>query len=123
MAEDKLFKYRGKTLEELKTMSFEDFTKLLPSILRRKVSRGFSEQEQILLANIRAGGKKFKTHCRDMIVLPEMVGLKMSIYSGKEFVELNIVEEMIAMRFGELVPTRKIATHTSMGAKRTTVRK
>ncbi len=123
MADDKLFKYRGKTLEELKAMSFEDFTVLLPSILRRKVSRGFSEQEKILLENIRAGGKKFKTHCRDIFVFPEMVGLKISIYNGKEFVETNIVEEMIALRFGELVPTRKIATHTSMGAKRTTVRK
>lgn len=123
MAEDKIFKYKGKTLDELKALELEKFAELLPSSLRRKVKRGFSEQEQIFLKNFRAGGKKFKTHCRDLFVLPEMVGAKIAIYSGKEFVEVTIVDEMIGLRFGELVPTRKIATHTTMGAKKTTVRK
>ena len=123
MAEDRIYKYRGKTLEELKAMSIEDFATLLPSTERRKMARGFSPQEQILLENIRAGSKKIRTHCRDMIVLPEMVGLKISIYNGKVFTDIVIVDDLIGMRFGELVPTRKIATHTSVGAKKTVTRK
>jgi ribosomal protein S19 len=52
-----------------------------------------------------------------------MVGLKLLIYNGKEFTEVTIVVEMIALRLGELAPTRKIATHTTMGAKKTVTRK
>lgn len=123
MAEDKIFTFRGKTLEELQKLSIEEFSLLLPSRERRKINRGFTEQEKIFLDNLTAGVKKLKTHCRDLIVLPVMVGKKIPIYNGKAFVEVLIVPEMLGMRFGELVPTRKIASHTSMGAKKTTVRK
>lgn len=123
MAEDKVFKYKGKTLEELQAMTLEDFAKILPSRERRKMTRGFTEQEQIFLSNLEAGAKKLKTHVRDMVVLPNMVDKKISIYSGKEFVEVKIAPEMLGMRFGELVPSRKIAIHTTMGSKRTVVRK
>ncbi len=124
MAEEKIFKYKGKTLDELKVMSMKDFALLLPSNVRRKIKRGFTEQEEILLKSIKSGKKNIRTHLRDMIVLPEMVGLKIHIYNGKEFVQVNIVGEMIGMRFGELVPTRKIAQHSSGGGtKKTSVRK
>jgi len=123
MAEDKVFKFKGKSLEELQAMSLEELSLLLPSRERRKINRGFSEQEQIFLRNMEAGQKKLKTHCRDMIVLPSMVGKKLSIYSGKEFVDVNIVGEMIGYRFGQLAPSKKIAVHTSVGAKKTVVRK
>ncbi len=123
MAEDKKFTYKGKTVEELKAMSLEEFTTLLPSDLKRKVSRGFTEQEKIFLAKFKSGAKNIKTHCRDMIVLPEMIGEKISIYSGKEFVQINIADAMIAMRFGQLVPTRKIASHAGGSKKATSVRK
>lgn len=123
MAEDKVFKYKGKTVEELKEMSLEDFSLLIPSVLRRKISRGFTEQEQKLLTKFEKKEKKIKTHCRDMFVLPSMVGTKIGIYNGKEFVEIMLVPEMIALRFGELAPSRRIAVHTTMGSKRTVVRK
>ena len=123
MAEEKNFKFRGKTLEELKAMSIKDFALLLPSNIRRKVTRGFTEQEEIFLKKIRSGDKNIKTHLRDIFVLPEMVGLKISIYNGKEFIQINIVEDMLGMRFGELVPTRKIAQHTGGGAKKSSIRK
>jgi len=123
MAEDKIYKYKGKTIDELKALSIDEFALLLPSTLRRKIKRGFVEQEQKLLEKVEQGVKSIKTHCRDMVVLPNMVGIKMSIYNGKEFVDIHLVEEMVGMRFGQLVPTRKIATHTTMGAKRMVVRK
>lgn len=123
MEDNKIFKYRGKTIEELKALSIEDLAKIFPSDVRRKLTRGFTTQEQIFLKNIDAGVKNLKTHCRDMIVLPQMIGLKIGIYSGKEFVIVTIVDAMVGMRFGELVPTRKIATHTGGGAKKTVVRK
>lgn len=120
----KIFKFRGKTVSELKELSLEEFSALLPSRLRRKISRGFTEQEEKLLNKIRKGEKNIKTHCRDMIILPEMVGQKISVYNGKEFVQLNIVDEMVTLRLGELAPSRKIGVaHSGGGAKRTEVRK
>ena len=109
--DDKVFRYRGKTVEELQNLSLEEFVSLLPSRIRRKFSRGLTEEEQKLLNKINANEKNIKTHCRDFIVLPSMVGMKISIYNGKEFVAVTILEEMIGMRLGELAPTRKIAKH------------
>ncbi len=41
MAEDKIFKYKGKTIDELKALSLEEFALLVPSTLRRKINRGW----------------------------------------------------------------------------------
>ena len=109
--ESKIFKYRGKTLEELQALSFDDFVAMLPASLRRKVKRGFTEEEVKVMKQIEAGKKNLKTHCRDLFVTPQMVGLRLSIHNGKEFVQIPIMEEMIAMRLGELAPTRKSVKH------------
>ncbi|MEC8220518.1 MAG: ribosomal protein S19 family protein [Nanoarchaeota archaeon] len=111
MSDDKIFTFRGKTLDELKALSEEEFVALLPAAARRKYARGLTPAEQLFLDKFRSGKKNIKTHVRELFVLPEMVGQKISIYSGKEFVQVTIMEEMLGLRFGELVPTRKIAQH------------
>ncbi len=123
MAEDKIYYYRGKTVEELKSMSFEEFTSLLPSDLKRKIKRGFTEEENKLLLKIRTNEKNIKTHCRDMIIIPEMIGHKIGVYNGKEFITITITEELLTLRLGELAMTRKIAAHSGAGAKKTSMRK
>ena len=61
-------------------------------------------------------GRKFiKTHCRSMIILPEMVGHKIGIHNGKEFVAVDIVEESVGHRLGEFALTRKPLKHGSAG--------
>ena len=125
MDDDKIYKFKGKTIEELKALSIEDFSKLLDSTSRRKIKRGFTEQEQKFLEKVKNGERNIKTHCRDMIVLPSIIGQKIGIYSGKEFVSIHFVPEMVGLRFGELVPTRKIGvTHSGGGGqKKSDVRK
>ena len=121
--DDQIFKYKGKTLDELKALSMEELSILLPSSQRRKIKRGFTEQEQKLLDKIKKGEKNIKTHCRDMIILPEMIGLKIGIYNGREFISVNLVADLIGLRLGELAGTRKIVSHSGAGAKKTVVRK
>jgi len=83
----KEFTYKGYTLEELQKMPMDEFIKLLPARQRRSLLRGLTEAQRILLENVRkaraamAKGKKvvIKTHVRDMIILPEMVGLTIHI--------------------------------------------
>ena len=109
MENDKIFRYRGKTKEDLVNMEFNEFVKLLPSRLRRKVKRGFTEEEKKLIDKVQKGKKKIRTHCRDMFVIPIFFDKKIEIHNGKkEFVQINIIEEMVGVRLGELAPTRKI---------------
>lgn len=112
----RVFTYKGKTLEELQKMSLEDFARLVPARERRSLlKRGLTEEQKKLLKNIKSKKKFIKTHVRDMIILPEMVGIKLGVHSGKEFVTVEIKPEMIGHRLGEFVLTRKRVQHSSPG--------
>ena len=116
----KEFRYRGKSLEELNSMSTEALLELLPSRARRSLNRGVSEEKRKLLEDARAmkDGKlqgEIKTHARDMIVLPTMVGLTISVYNGREFVPLQVKPEMIGRYLGEYVITNKKVVHGTPG--------
>lgn len=69
----KEFTYRGKTVEELKSMDLKQFMVLLPSKQRRSLKRGLTEQEKIFLRELKKKDN-VKTHCRDLIIIPEMIG-------------------------------------------------
>ncbi len=110
----KEFMYRGKNLQELQKLSVAEFAELLPSAQRRKIKRGFTEAEQ---AVVRKLSKKSaaKTHARDMIILPGMVGKTIKVHNGKEFAETLVTDEMIGHIFGEFSQTRKSVKHGSAG--------
>lgn len=111
----KKFLFRGKTLEELKQMDSDEFMKLVKSRPRRALKH-VTEQQKILLENIRKNPQKFhKTHCRDTVIVPEMVGVNIGIHNGKEFVSVIITEEMLGHRLGEFSMTRKPVKHSSPG--------
>ena len=111
----KEFSYRGKSLEQLQTMGLKEFAELLPARPRRKIKRGFTEQEKILVRNLRTSKKPVKTHCRSMIILPEMVSKSIKIHGGKSFEEVMIEPEMIGHYLGEFVMTRKKVSHSAPG--------
>jgi len=111
----KIFTYRGKTLEELQKMSIDEVAKLLPARQRRSLKRGLTAQEKKLLERIRNKEKAVKTHVRSMMVLPEMVGKRILVHNGKEWVAVDIKPEMIGYRLGDFALTRKIVRHSSPG--------
>jgi len=116
----KEFRYRGKTLEELNSMSTEALLEILPSRARRSLNRGVSEEKRKLLEDARAmkEGKlegEIKTHARDMIILPTMVGLTIAVHNGREFVPLQVKPEMIGRYLGEYVITNKKVVHGTPG--------
>ncbi len=110
----KEFAFRGYTFEEIQKMSLEDFMKLLPSRERRKLKRGLTEQEEILLRKLRKRGQA-RTHCRDMLILPEMVGKVIFVHNGKDFVRVEIKPEMLGHRLGEFAQTRRFEKHSGPG--------
>ncbi|MCD6243587.1 30S ribosomal protein S19 [Candidatus Bathyarchaeota archaeon] len=119
----KEFKYRGYTIEQLQSMSMDEFISLLPSRQRRSLLRGLSPEQKTLLTKIRQAkeamrqGKRMliKTHCRDMVILPEMVGLTIHVHNGKEFVPVEIKPEMIGHYLGEFAITNKPVKHGTPG--------
>ncbi len=116
----KEFMYRGYTIDELKKMPIDKFIALLPSNARRPLLRGLSKEQSVLLEKVRKSAKTgstkvIKTHCRDMVVLPEMVGLTIAVHNGKEFVPIKITPEMIGHKLGEFAYTNKRVVHGSPG--------
>src|SRR5487761_80888 len=116
----KEFKYRGFSLEQLQGMSFESFLGLLPSRQRRSLNRGISDEKKKLIEETRGAkeGKvkgQIKTHARDMVILPYMAGLTIYVHSGKEFVSLELKQEMIGHYLGEYVITNKKVQHGTPG--------
>lgn len=107
--------WRGKTEEELKVMDIKAFAQLLPARERRKITRGFTEMEKKLLNVIGENASRIKTHCRDMVILPLMIGKMIQVFNGKEFVQVQINYEMLGHRLGEFALTRKGVTHSAPG--------
>ena len=117
------FTYRGYTIEQLRSMSMDEFVMLLPARQRRSLQRGLSPEQRTLLAKVRKAKEAMRkgqtitirTHARDMIILPEMVGLTIHVHNGKEFVPVEIKPEMIGHYLGEFAITNKPVKHGSPG--------
>ena len=119
----KEFMYRGRLLDSIQAMSMDEFITILPSRQRRSLQRGLTPEQRILLEKMRGAqeaakkGKEVtvKTHVRDMIILPEMVGAKIHVHNGKEFVAMGIKPEMIGHYLGEFAITNKPVRHGTPG--------
>jgi len=111
----KIFKFKGKTIDELKTMSLEEFARLLPAKQRRMLLRGFNSKQKKFLERLRKSEKPLRTHLRQMVIIPEMVYKKVLIHNGKEWILIDIKPEMIGHKLGEFALTRKRVIHSAPG--------
>lgn len=120
----KEFHFRGYTEEELKKMSIDEFARLLTARERRSLKRGFTESEKILLEKVRKHPEKFhKTHAREMIILPEMIGQRFGVYvggakegeTGGKWISVVITPEMVGKRLGDFSIPIKRVKHSAPG--------
>jgi small subunit ribosomal protein S19 len=109
------FTYRGYKIDELKAMGMSELLPLMPARARRKINRGLNRSEETLLAKILRGDEKVRTHVRDMIVMPAMIGKTIEIYNGKEFLKVEFQPESVFHYLGEFALTRHRVTHGSAG--------
>ena len=98
----------------------EKLFQLFPSRARRSLTRGINEGKRKLIEEIKsakAGNLKspIRTHIRDLIILPYMVGVQVNVFSGKEFVPVTISVQMINHYLGEFVITNKRVKHGAPG--------
>ena len=116
----KEFSYRGIPKEELENMSLEKLFQLFNARQRRSLTRGIDDGKRKLIEEVKAAkaGKlknPIKTHVRDLIILPYMVGVSVNVFSGKEFRPVTIKTEMIGHYLGEYVITNKKVSHGAPG--------
>ncbi|GMG35064.1 unnamed protein product [Ambrosiozyma monospora] len=116
----KSFQYKGIELDALLELSTEDFAKLCGARVRRRFSRGLDSKPMGLIKKLRAARlaagpnekpAAVKTHLRNMIVVPEMIGSVIGIYNGKVFNTVEIKPEMVGHYLGEFSITYNPVQH------------
>jgi small subunit ribosomal protein S19 len=82
--------------------------------MARSLKKGPFVDPNILkkINKLKPGGKEvIKTWSRGTTITPEMIGFVFGVYNGKEFISVEITEEMVGYRLGEFSPTTKFARH------------
>ncbi|MHA1338655.1 MAG: 30S ribosomal protein S19 [Promethearchaeota archaeon] len=121
--ERKKFMYRGKTLKELRKMSMDEFIQLVPARIRRSLRRGLPKRHKKVLEKLRKAHRALKsgkeiivrTHCRDLPIFPEFVGLTIGVHNGITYIPVKITPEMIGHYLGEYSTTNKAVKHGAPG--------
>lgn len=131
----KEFEYRGVALADLEKMPIDKLRGLLGARQRRSLKRGVTDGKRKVIARMRAaraaaaataagepeggggGGAppRIRTHLRDLIVLPFMVGTTVHVYNGKEFKEIEVKPEMIGHYIGEYSLSGRRVSHGAPG--------
>lgn len=109
--------YRGKPIEELKSLGVREIAKYMPSRSRRTLLRKFDVVEKFIQQCDKKifMKKKIRTHLRDIVIVPRLVGYSIHVYNGKNFQEVKISPLMIGHRLGEFVLTRRKVIHGNPG--------
>ncbi len=118
MAEIRKVTFRGKTIDELRAMSLQDFAKLCTSRARRALLKNGVDKKLIKKLEGQKNSAKpkiIKTHKRDLIVVPAMVGYKLSVYKGKDWEQIEVSTRMLGHYLGEFALTRKKLQHGKAG--------
>jgi small subunit ribosomal protein S19 len=61
--------------------------------------------------------KIIKSYSRCSTIIPEMVGLTISVYNGKTFIPVYITENLVGHKLGEFSPTRIFRGHSGSDKK------
>mmetsp|Transcript_4838 Transcript_4838/g.5601 ORF Transcript_4838/g.5601 Transcript_4838/m.5601 type:complete len:148 (-) Transcript_4838:78-521(-) len=118
------FTFRGIELEKLLDLTNDELMDLVTCRARRRMSRGLKRKPMALIKRLRQAKKEappgekprgVKTHLRNMIIVPEMIGSIIGIYNGKMFCGVEMKPEMIGMYLGEFAITYKPVRHGRPG--------
>ncbi|XP_010452941.1 PREDICTED: 40S ribosomal protein S15-2 [Camelina sativa] len=120
----KKFSFKGVDLDALLDMPIDELVELFPSRIRRRMKRGLAAKPMALIKKLRkakleapAGEKPevVKTHLRNMVIMPEMIGSIIGVYNGKTFNQIEIKPEMIGHYLAEFSITYKPVSHGRPG--------
>jgi len=120
----KKFSYRGVDLDQLLDLNSEQLMDLVHARARRRFQRGLKRKPMGLIKKLRKAKKEappnekpavVKTHLRDMIIVPEMIGSVVGVYNGKTFNQVEVKPEMIGHYLAEFSISYKPVKHGRPG--------
>merc|ERR1719473_823651 len=118
------FSFRGIDLEQLLDLTNEQLMDLVHARARRRFSRGLKRKPMALIKKLRKSKKDcgpydkpdvVKTHLRNMIIVPEMIGSVVGVHNGKVFTSVEVKADMVGHYLGEFSITYKPVRHGRPG--------
>lgn len=91
---------------------------------RRRLTRGIKKKGMALMKKLRKAKKDcgpydkpdvVKTHLRDMLIMPEMIGSVVGVHQGKVFTSVEVKADMVGHYLGEFSITYKPVRHGRPG--------
>lgn len=83
--------------------------------MARSLKKGYfiegSLLEKVLRQQSTGDRRVIKTWSRRSTVVPDMVGLTISVHNGKTFIPVFVTENMVGHKLGEFAPTRTFKGH------------
>ena len=125
------FTYRGIELDALLDMGTDELVQQFTARPRRRFQRGLKRKPLALIKKLRKAKKEatpgerpeaVRTHLRNMIVIPEMIGSVIGVYNGKSFNQVEVKPDMVGSYLGEYSITYKPTTHGRPGIGATSAR-
>ncbi|XP_009607189.1 small ribosomal subunit protein uS19-like [Nicotiana tomentosiformis] len=120
----KKFSYRGVDQDTLLNLSTNELVKLFPARPRRRFERGLKRKPMALIKKLRKAKLEaqasekpevVRTHLRNMIIVPEMIGSVIGIYNGNTFNQIEVKPEMIGHYLAEFSISYKPVKHGRPG--------
>jgi len=118
------YSYRGVDLEQLLELKSDALVALLHARARRRFNRGLGQKPLALIKKLRKAKKDssqgerpeaVRTHLRNMIVVPEMIGSVVGVYNGKTFNQVEVRPEMVGHYLAEFSISYKPVKHGRPG--------
>jgi small subunit ribosomal protein S15e len=118
--------FRGLELEQLLDLNQTELLNFVNARARRRMKRATSSGPKYmsLIKKIKAAKAKcgpldrpdpIKTHLRNALIVPEMIGGQVAVYNGKVFNIVMITGEMVGMYLGEFSITYRPVRHGRPG--------
>jgi len=118
------FAYRGVDLDQLLDLPAAEMLQLYRARIRRKFTRGLKRKNFALIKKLNAAKKAtaigekpavVKTHLRNHVVVPEMIGSIVGVYNGKQFNSVEVKPEMVGHYLAEFSISYKPVRHGRPG--------
>ena len=116
--------YRGMEIDDLAKLDPQQLAKLVHCRARRRFNRGLTTKYKSLMKKLKKSKlnltmgekpKTIKTHLRDAIVVPEMVGSVVGVHNGQIFNAVEVKVEMIGHYLAEFSISYKPVNHGRPG--------
>ena len=85
----------------------------MPRSLRKGPFVDLHLADKVMVAAQNNDKRPIRTWSRRSMIIPDMVGLTIAVYNGRQHVPVFISEDMVGHKLGEFAPTRTYRGHAA----------